>query len=85
MSGSSVALDAVERRASARPACARRTTIAPPGEPLEIERVHRLAELEHHVVGDVDDVVDRPDAGGLEPVAQPRGDGPTVTSNTCAQ
>ena len=25
-----------------------------PGEPAEVERVHRLAEFEHHVVGDVD-------------------------------
>ena len=47
----------------------------PSGEPLEIERVHRLPELEHHVVGDVDDVVDRADAGSLEPLAQPAGDG----------
>ena len=40
-------------------------------QPFEIERVHRLADLEHHVVGDVDDVVDRADAGGLEALAQP--------------
>ena len=28
-----------------------------------VERVDRLAELEHHVVADVDDVADRPLAG----------------------
>ena len=38
---------------------------------VEVEGVHRLAELEHHVVGDVDDVADRPDAGGLQPRRQP--------------
>ena len=32
-----------------------------------IERVDRLAELEHHVVADVDDVADRALAGGDEP------------------
>ena len=35
-------------------------------EPVEVERVHRVAELEHHVVGDVDDVVDRPYVGCLQ-------------------
>ena len=43
-------------------------------------------DLEHHVVGDVDDVVDRADAGGLEPLAQPgRRAARSRTSNTCAQ
>ena len=37
----------------------------------EIEGVHRLPELEHHVVGDVDDVADRADAVGEQPVLQP--------------
>ena len=37
----------------------------------EVERVARLARLDHHVVRQVDDVVDRPDAHLLEPVAQP--------------
>ena len=70
MSSSSVAVDAVERahRFAGRGAA---HDDAPAGEPLEIERVHRLADLEHHVVGHVDDVVDRPHAGGLEPRAQP--------------
>ncbi len=40
-------------------------------EAFQIERVHRLPELEHHVVGDVDDVADRADAGGGQPVGEP--------------
>ena len=36
-----------------------------------VESVQRMAELEHHVVGDVDDVVDAGDAAGFEAVAQP--------------
>ena len=60
------AIDAVERRDAL--ACRR----APDPdfaarELLEVERVHRLAELEQHVVGDVDDVVDGAYAGGLQP------------------
>ncbi len=53
------------------PGRARRTTIASARQALEIERVHRLAELEQHVVGDVDDVADRADAGGGQAVGQP--------------
>ena len=37
------------------------------GQLLQIEGVHRLAELEQHVVGDVHHVVDGPHAGGLQP------------------
>ena len=48
----------------------------PAGELLEVERVHRLSELEQHVVGDVDDVVDRAHAGGLQPRRQPGRRGP---------
>ena len=49
---------------------------------VEVERVQRLAGEQHHVVGDVDDVVDR--AAG--PAASRRafshgGDGPIVTSS----
>ena len=55
----------------ASPARARRTTIAGRRELREIERVHRLAELEQHVVGDVDDVADRTDAAGRQPVLHP--------------
>ena len=36
------------------------------GQSREIERVHRMAHLEQHIVGDVDDVADRPDAGGVQ-------------------
>src|SRR2546422_309174 len=35
------------------------------GQLGEIERVHRLAELEQHVIRDVDDVVDGPHAASL--------------------
>ncbi len=38
-----------------------------------VERVHRLAELEQHVVGDVDDVADRADAAGVQPRLHPVG------------
>ena len=44
----------------------------PAGKPIEIERVRRLTELEHHVIGDVDNVVDRAYPGGFEPPGQPR-------------
>ena len=40
-------------------------------EQMKIERVQRLAGLEHHVVCDIDDVVDAADADPLERVAQP--------------
>ncbi len=65
------ALLAVERRqrlARARPAHDERVA----RHARQVEGVARLAELDHHVVREVDDVVDRPDADQLEPVAQPR-------------
>ena len=37
-----------------------------------VERVHRLAAEQHHVVGDVDDVGDRPLPRGHQPRLQPR-------------
>ncbi len=40
-------------------------------QPIEIEGVERLAELEHHQVGDVHDVVDAALARGLEARRQP--------------
>src|SRR5712692_5732003 len=36
-----------------------------------IERVQRVAEFEHHVIGNVDDVADAGDAGSFEAVFQP--------------
>ncbi len=42
------------------------------GERVEVERMQRMAELEQHVVGDVDDVADRADAGGGEPLRTTR-------------
>ena len=41
------------------------------GQPVEVKRVHRVAELEHDVVGHVNHVVDRPDVGRLESRRQP--------------
>ena len=41
------------------------------GNEVEVEGVHRLAGEPHHVVGDVDHVVDRPLAGGDQPGPQP--------------
>ncbi len=46
------------------------------GQFREVERVHRMSHLEQHVVGDVDDVADGTDAGGLQPCLHPRGRGP---------
>ena len=37
-----------------------------------VESVQRMAELEHDVVGNVDDVIDAGDAARFEPVFQPR-------------
>ena len=50
------------RHADAEPATSKR---------LEVVRVVRLAQLEHHVVADVDDVVDRAHAGSAEPFGHP--------------
>ena len=56
-----------------------------PRQPLEVERVHRLSELEHHVVGDVDDVADRADAGRGQAVGEPLGRGARPRSRTPAR
>ena len=70
--GAQRAIHAVERAETL--AGARTADDEPPSSKLrEVEGVHRLPELEHHVVGDVDDVVDRTDAGRFEPIAQPVG------------
>ncbi len=45
-------------------------------ELLQIERVHRLPDLEIHIVGDVDDAADGPDAGGEQTVGHPLGSRP---------
>ena len=42
-----------------------------PGDGVAVEGVHRLAELEHHVVGDVDGQGDAADGGLREPAAHP--------------
>ena len=58
-----------------RQALARRSATDPEvwaGQPRQIERVQRMPGLEQHVVGDVDDVVDAANAGGVQPRDQPR-------------
>ncbi len=57
------------RQALARPRAANHQRLAV--EPIEIERVHRLADLQHHVVRDVDDVADRPNARRFEALGEP--------------
>ena len=54
------------------PSRARRTVSRAPGDAVEVEGVQRLAGEQHHVVGDVDDVVDRPLPGGGQARLQPR-------------
>ena len=66
------AVDAIER-ADALAAARQTNDDRATGEALEVEGVHRLPELEHHVVGDVDDVRDRTDARGRQSIHQPRG------------
>ena len=57
------------RQALARPRAANHERLAV--EPIEIERVHRLADLQHHVVRDVDDVADRSNARRFEALGEP--------------
>ena len=45
-------------------------------QPVGVEGVQRVAELEHDVVRDVDDVVDRALPGGLQPLLHPARRGP---------
>ena len=45
--------------------------VRPLAQQVVVEGVVRLADLEHHVVADVDHVADRPLAGELEPVLHP--------------
>ena len=40
-------------------------------EPVEVKRMERLTQLMKHEVRDVDDVVDRSQADGAEPLPQP--------------
>ena len=42
------------------------------GQALVVERMHRLAVLEHNIVGDINDVVDRANAAGVQTLAHPR-------------
>ena len=78
MSGVERARLAVERRQRlARRARAARRSPAPASR-VEVEGVHRLPELEQHVVGDVDDVADRADAAArVSRACIHAGDGPT--------
>ena len=77
-SASKVALDAVERRHLLARRSAVRTISAPSGHLVEVEGVQRLRGQQHHVVGDVDDVVDRPLPGGHQPRLQPQRRGPDL-------
>ena len=81
--GLELPLHAVERRrwSRRRPRARIRSS---PRERREVEGVHRLAELEQHVVGDVDDVADRAHAGGLQAAVIQAGDGAACTSATAA-
>ena len=54
---------------------ASRTRISGPLSSCEVEGVQRLAAFHHHVVGDVDHVVDHGDADGPQPIGQPSGTG----------
>ena len=65
---------ALRRRASSTCSPSRAAAHDEPaaGDAVEVEGVQRLAGQQHHVVGDVDDVVDRPLAGGDQPRLQPR-------------
>ncbi len=54
------------------PSRARRTVSCAARHAVEVEGVQRLAGEQHRVVGDVDDVVDRPLAGRRQPRLQPR-------------
>ena len=54
------------------PARAKRTTMRAVEQAIVVG-VQRLAQLEHHVVGDVDDRRDRADAAALEALLHPRG------------
>ncbi len=59
------AIGAVERLDALAGSCAANPNCAP-RKLLEIKRVHGLAQLEQHVVGHVDNVVDRAHAAGLK-------------------
>ena len=71
------ALDAVERRHAL--AAVRAPDLDAAAQLVEVERVQRVAGLQHHVVGDVDQVRDGAHpAGGRAARASPAGSGPTV-------
>ena len=62
-----LAVERGQRLALARPAHPEQTAL----DPVQVEGVHRLPELEHHVVGDVDHVADAPDPAALQPPPEP--------------
>ena len=70
-------LDALALPARAGPRC--RPALPVARHRAGIERVDRLAELDHHVVRGVDDVADRADAAASRRIWTQSGDGPTVT------
>ena len=48
------------------------------GDRVQVKGVQRLVEFQHHVVGDVDHVVDGPQPGPVQPFRNQIGDGPIV-------
>ena len=74
-------LDSPSRVVIVSPSSAARTVSAAVRHPVEVEGVQRLRGEQHHVVGDVDDVVDRPLAGGASAAPAARAArAPIVTS-----
>ena len=71
ISGSKLALDVVERDHPLALGRAANDDLRA-AHPVEVERVQRLGGREHHVVGDVDDVRDRPLAGRHQPLLEPQ-------------
>ena len=53
-------------------ACARAPHADRPGEQVAIERMHRLAELQHHVLGDIHQQADRAHAAATQALGHPQ-------------
>ena len=73
------ARDVVERDKLARIACAAHDYLAA-GDFAVVERMQRLTQFEHHVVGRVDDVVERAHPAKFKPAPEPRRRRPNLDS-----